>query len=84
MAVRHADAATPPGLEASKNLRPALGRRPDHYDKPAVRKIVRGAAAQGYRWSSLILGIVESPAFRIRAAGPRIEGPVGVRSERHG
>jgi hypothetical protein len=45
----------------------ALGRRLEYYDKPAVRKIVRDAAAQQYRWSSLILGIVESPPFLMRA-----------------
>ena len=33
---------------------------------PAVRTIVRDAAAQDYRWSSLILGIVKSPAFLMR------------------
>jgi mono/diheme cytochrome c family protein len=41
----------------------ALGRRLDYYDRPAVRQIVRAAAADDYRWSSLILGIVTSPAF---------------------
>jgi len=49
-----------------KLLAYALGRKLDYYDKPAVRKIVRDAAAQEYRWSSLILGIVESPAFLMR------------------
>ena len=46
----------------------ALGRRIEYYDKPAVRKIVRDAAAHDYRWSSIILGIVESPPFLMRAA----------------
>jgi mono/diheme cytochrome c family protein len=46
----------------------ALGRRLEYYDRPAVRKIVRDAAAQDYRWSSIILGIVESPAFLMRSA----------------
>ena len=41
----------------------AIGRRLEYYDRPAVRKIVRDAAAHDYRWSSLILGIVESPTF---------------------
>jgi hypothetical protein len=45
----------------------ALGRRIEYYDKPAVRKIVRDASAHDYRWSSLILGIVQSPAFLMRA-----------------
>ncbi len=41
----------------------ALGRRVEHYDQPAVRQIVRAAEREGYRWSELILGIVQSPAF---------------------
>jgi len=44
----------------------ALGRRLEYYDCPAVRKIVRDAAAQDYRWSSLIMGIVKSPSFLMR------------------
>ncbi|MBV8844493.1 MAG: DUF1592 domain-containing protein [Bryobacterales bacterium] len=46
----------------------ALGRRIEYYDKPSVRKIVRDAAATNYRWSSIIQGIVESPAFLMRSA----------------
>jgi hypothetical protein len=34
-----------------------------------VRKIVRDAAPHDYRWSSIILGIVESPTFLMRAPG---------------
>ena len=45
----------------------ALGRRLEYYDRPAVRKVVRDAAPNDYRWSSLILGIVKSPAFLMRA-----------------
>jgi len=33
-----------------------------------VRQIVRDAAAQDYRWSSLIVGIVKSPPFLMGAA----------------
>ena len=46
----------------------ALGREPRYYDRPTVRRIVRDAAADDYRWSSVILGIVDSPAFRMRRA----------------
>ncbi|MYD87154.1 MAG: DUF1592 domain-containing protein [Acidobacteria bacterium] len=46
----------------------ALGREPQYYDQPTVRRIVRNAAADGHRWSSIILGIVESPAFLTRRA----------------
>ena len=45
----------------------ALGRRLEYYDYPAVRQIVRDAAARDYRWSSLVMGIVKSPAFQMRA-----------------
>jgi len=44
----------------------ALGRRVEYYDRPAVRRIVRDAEAQNFRWSALILGIVKSPAFQMR------------------
>jgi Protein of unknown function (DUF1592)/Protein of unknown function (DUF1588)/Protein of unknown function (DUF1585)/Protein of unknown function (DUF1587)/Protein of unknown function (DUF1595)/Planctomycete cytochrome C len=46
----------------------ALGRRLEYYDEPAVRKIVHEAAPRDYRWSSLVLGIVESPEFQMRAS----------------
>ena len=52
-----------PRTVTQKLLTYALGRRLEYSDEPAVRKIVRDAAAGGYRWSSLILGIVESPPF---------------------
>lgn len=52
-----------PRTVTEKLLSYALGRRLDYYDRPAVRKIVRDAAAHEYRWSSIILGIVESPPF---------------------
>jgi hypothetical protein len=44
----------------------ALGRELEYYDQPTVRKIVRDAAADGYRWSSIISGIAQSPAFLMR------------------
>jgi hypothetical protein len=56
-----------PRTVTEKLLSYALGRRIEYSDQPAVRKIVRDAAAGGYRWSSLILGIVESPPFLMRA-----------------
>jgi hypothetical protein len=46
----------------------ALGRRVEHYDMPAVRKIVREAKADDYRMSAFVLGVVKSPAFRMKAA----------------
>ena len=49
-----------------KLLSYALGRALMYYDKPTVRTIVHDAATDEYRWSSLILGIVKSPAFLTR------------------
>ena len=45
----------------------ALGRGVEYYDKPAIRQIVREAAPD-YRWSSLILGVVNSAPFRTKSA----------------
>jgi hypothetical protein len=47
----------------------ALGRRVQHYDMPAVRAIVRGAAPAN-RFSSFVVGIVKSPAFQLSRAEP--------------
>jgi hypothetical protein len=44
----------------------ALGRPVHHYDMPTVRAIVRRAARENNRFSSLVLGIVESDAFQKR------------------
>jgi hypothetical protein len=49
-----------------KLLTYAIGRGSEYYDQPAIRKIVRDAKPDNYRWSSIILGIVESPAFQMR------------------
>ena len=46
----------------------ALGRGLEYYDEPASRKIVRDAGKDGYRFSSLILGIVRSVPFQMRSA----------------
>ena len=44
----------------------ALGRGIEYYDAPAVRAIVRGAAEDGYRLSSLVKGVVRSVPFQMR------------------
>ena len=44
----------------------ALGRGVEHYDAPAVRKIVRDAAQDNYRLSSIIVGLAKSPPFTMR------------------
>jgi hypothetical protein len=42
----------------------ALGRTVQYYDMPLVRKLVSDAGKQDYRFSALVLGIVNSPAFQ--------------------
>ncbi|MFM8534380.1 MAG: DUF1592 domain-containing protein [Acidimicrobiia bacterium] len=43
----------------------ALGRRVEAYDMPTIRRIIRDAAAQNYRISAFVNGVVESDAFRM-------------------
>ena len=51
----------------------ALGRGLDARDMPQVRAIVRNAARDNYRLSSLILGVARSTPFRMSTAGPAAE-----------
>ena len=44
----------------------ALGRGVEYDDAPAVRAILRDAAPQNYRFSSIVLGIVKSAPFQMR------------------
>ena len=43
----------------------ALGRGVEHHDMPAVRAIVRAAAADDYRFTALVMGVVRSDAFQM-------------------
>jgi hypothetical protein len=56
------------GTVTEKMMAYALGRGLGYFDQPAVRQIVRDARPHDYRWSSLILGVVRSPGFLMRAA----------------
>ncbi|MCW3055605.1 MAG: Protein of unknown function (DUF1587)/Protein of unknown function (DUF1592)/Protein of unknown, partial [Chthonomonadales bacterium] len=42
------------------------GRVIDERDAPAIRKVVHQARATDYRFSSLVVGIVQSVPFRMR------------------
>jgi len=44
----------------------ATGRKLEAYDMPAVRSIVHGAAAGGYKFSTLVQAVVKSDQFRMR------------------
>jgi len=48
----------------------AVGRELKAYDMPQVRAVVRRAAAQDYRLSSIVAGVVASDAFRMQALPP--------------
>jgi hypothetical protein len=54
------------GTVTEKLMTFALGRGLESYDAPAVRTIVRDAAGQDYRFSALVLGIVNSAPFGMR------------------
>jgi hypothetical protein len=56
------------GAVSEKLLIFALGRGVDYYDGPALRQVVRRAAADQFRFSSLILGIVNSTPFQMRTS----------------
>lgn len=51
---------------AEKLLTFALGRGMEYYDAPAIREVLRRARQEDYRFSAMVLGIVESVPFRMR------------------
>lgn len=52
---------------SEKLLTFALGRGVESYDAPAIRQIVRDAAKDNYRFSSIIIGIANSAPFQMRS-----------------
>jgi len=46
----------------------ALGRGIEYYDAPAVRQIVRDAQSKDFRFSAIILGVVNSTPFTMRGS----------------
>ncbi|MGQ0767044.1 MAG: DUF1592 domain-containing protein, partial [Gemmatimonadota bacterium] len=53
----------------------ALGRRVEDYDQPTVRAIARDAGTAGFRLSSFVVGVVQSPAFRYRRVEAVVDSP---------
>jgi hypothetical protein len=43
-----------------------VGRKVEHFDMPAVRAVVHGAAREDYRFSALVVGIVQSTPFQMK------------------
>ena len=64
-----------------KLLTYALGRGLDYHDMPVVRAILRQSSASGYRFSSLVLGIVNSMPFQMRMKAAPDSGPGSTRTE---
>ena len=63
-----------------KMLTYALGRGLESYDAATVDKISRQLAANGYRFDTLVLGIVESLPFQNRSALPSASPPSATAS----
>ena len=61
-----------------KLLTYAVGRGMEYYDAPAVRRIVRAAAAEDYRFSAIVDAVVTSDAFRMKLKRPAADAPAGV------
>jgi hypothetical protein len=62
----------------------ALGRSLDYRDMPTVRRIVREAAKDDYRFKSIVIGVISSDAFRKREAEGGERAPVTTASNRTG
>lgn len=56
----------------------ALGRGLEPYDMPTVRAIVRRAAEDDYRFSSLVTAVAKSVPFRMRAAPAANDGGAAI------
>ena len=54
---------------AEKLLTYALGRGLESFEQPAIRRIVRDAARDDYRFSSIVGGVVERVPFQKRMPG---------------
>src|SRR5262249_16301738 len=52
----------------------ALNRELEYFDMPQVRAVVRGAAKDNYKFSSIVLGIVNTEAFRKQGSLPKAKG----------
>jgi len=48
----------------------ALNRELEYFDMPQVRAVVRAAAKDDYKFSSIVLGIVNTDAFRMQGVAP--------------
>ena len=56
-----------------KLLTYAMGRGAEYEDMPLVRSITRNAAEDDYRFSTLLMGVIRSPAFTMNVTTAQIE-----------
>jgi mono/diheme cytochrome c family protein len=61
---------------SEKMLTYAVGRGLTFHDRPVVRAMVRDAARQQYRFSAIVMSVVNSQPFRMRARSPSGSGQV--------
>jgi Protein of unknown function (DUF1585) len=55
------------GVFTERLLTYALGRGVQYYDMPAIRGVLKEAARNDDRFSSVVLGIVKSAPFQMKA-----------------
>jgi len=56
---------------AEKLMVYAIGRKTEYYDMPVIRTVTQNAAHDNYRFSSLVMGIVNSAPFQMRVKLPQ-------------
>jgi hypothetical protein len=66
------------GTVTEKMMTYALGRGLEYYDMPVVRGIVRDAAKNDDRFSSIVMGIVNTTAFQMKRAKEAEAAPVNT------
>ena len=58
------------GVFTEKLMTYALGRGVEYYDMPAIRAILRDAAKDNYRFSSILMGVIKSAPFQMKMKRP--------------
>jgi mono/diheme cytochrome c family protein len=51
----------------------AINRELEYFDMPQVRAVVRNAAKDNYKFSSIVLGVVSTDAFRKQGPAPNVK-----------
>src|SRR5207244_13124696 len=59
----------------------ALNRELEYFDMPQVRGVVRAAAKDNYKFSSIVRGIVNTEAFRKQGPPPKSSSPTSSKEK---